>query len=98
MPYCFTVTYTVAEESREAVADALRAITTPSRAEPGVMDYRAHVSPEDPCTFMVYEVYDEEASFAKHRESEHFAKHFHGVVAPAALTRTFVAFSALEPD
>lgn len=94
--YSFTVTYTVAEENRQAVADALRAMITHSRREPGVVDYRAHVLAGDPCTFMVYEVYDEEESFAKHRQTEHFAKYFHGVVAPAALTRVFLEYSALE--
>jgi quinol monooxygenase YgiN len=95
--YSFTVTYTVSEDDREAVASALRAMTTHSRDEPGVMDYRAHVSAEDPCTFMVYEVYDAEESFAEHRKTDHFAKYFHGVVSPAALTRAFVEYSALEP-
>jgi quinol monooxygenase YgiN len=95
--YSFTVTYTVSEDDREAVAAALRAMTTHSRAEPGVIDYRAHVLASDPCTFMVYEVYDAEESFAAHRKTDHFAKYFHGVVSPAALTRDFVEYSALEP-
>jgi quinol monooxygenase YgiN len=95
--YSFTVTYTVSENDREAVASALRAMTTHSRAEPGVIDYRAHVCADDPCSFMVYEVYDAEESFAEHRETGHFAKYFHGVVSPAALTRTFVEYSGLEP-
>jgi quinol monooxygenase YgiN len=95
--YSFTVVYTVSQDDREAVADALRAMTTHSRAEPGVIDYRAHVRPDAPCTFMVYEVYDTPESFAEHRKTDHFAKYFHGVVSPAALTRDFVEYSALEP-
>lgn len=95
--YSFTVTYTVSEVDREAVAGALRAMTTHSRAEPGVIDYRAHVSVKDPCTFMVYEVYEAEESFAEHRRTDHFAKYFHGVVSPAALTRVLAEYVPLEP-
>lgn len=96
--YSFTVTYTVSEDDRNAVEDALRAMTTHSRAEPGVVDYRAHVLADDPCTFMVYEVYDTEEAFAEqHRKTDHFAKYFHGVVSRAALTRTVTEYSPLEP-
>jgi quinol monooxygenase YgiN len=36
------------------------------------------VSPDDPGTFFLYEMYDDEAGFDEHKASEHFRDHVLG--------------------
>ncbi|MGH2873146.1 MAG: putative quinol monooxygenase [Solirubrobacteraceae bacterium] len=59
----------------ETVATAIDALIEPSRAEPGNLAYEPHRDPADPCVFLLYERYVDEAAYRAHGESEHFRRH-----------------------
>jgi quinol monooxygenase YgiN len=72
-----------------------------SRAEPGVVDYRVTADLEDPDTFRILEVYEDEAAFEAHESSEHLAQ-FKRDMAPclaeaATLTRYDVTETTTLP-
>ncbi|MDI5964442.1 putative quinol monooxygenase [Streptomyces sp. SL13] len=83
MAYVVTAKWTVKPGEQEAVATALEALTTASRAEPGNLMYVAHRDPQDPQVFFLYEQYTDEAAFQAHTASEHFQRY----VAADALPR-----------
>lgn len=72
-----------AKAGKEAiVAEALANLVGPSREEPGNQFYQPYQSPDEPGVFRVFEIYDDEAAFKAHGESEHFQKWGFGVAIP----------------
>lgn len=67
----------------DAILEAMRHVVPASRAEPGCIAYFAHQDVNDPRRFMFYEQYDDEAAFAAHIASEHYARWVAGMIAPA---------------
>ncbi len=62
-----------AQEGREAeVKRALEQLIEPSRAEPGNRFYQPSQDPLEPRVFVLYELYDDEAAYRAHGDSEHF--------------------------
>jgi|SRR5690348_12464061 quinol monooxygenase YgiN len=58
--------------SEKALEDAFRDMIKKVRAaEPGCLTYVLHKSNEDPCTFVWYETYTDDAAFATHRKTDH---------------------------
>jgi quinol monooxygenase YgiN len=49
-------------------------MTEPSRAEPGNLYYQANRSAENPRLFFLYELYEDEAGYQAHMETEHFTR------------------------
>ena len=74
MGYVVRATWTATEESVEAVRDALARLGPLSRQEPGCRLWLAHQDPGRPLVFELFEVYDDEAAYRAHRESEHFRR------------------------
>jgi quinol monooxygenase YgiN len=60
--------------TEQQVADSLRRMIEPSRAEPGNLAYAVHRSRTNPAEFMIYEEYVDEEAFAAHASSDHFAR------------------------
>ena len=58
------------EEAR--VANALRNMVAPTRAEPGNLDYQVFRDPKDPSLFAGFERYADESAFRAHLVSPHF--------------------------
>jgi (4S)-4-hydroxy-5-phosphonooxypentane-2,3-dione isomerase len=54
------------------------------KEDPGCRQFDLFIAPEQPHTLMIYEVYDDEASFQGHAKSKHTADH-------QAVTRPMVA-------
>lgn len=69
---CVAVTYVIQPGHEEEAVGLFRALTGPTRAEPGCRMYLVHRSTSDPRTFFLYEQYDDHAALEAHRASEHF--------------------------
>ena len=69
------------EEAR--VANALRNMVVPTRAEPGNLDYQVFRDPKDPSLFVLFERYAGPDAFDAHRATPHFGTWLAGVVLPA---------------
>jgi len=53
----------------EALARRLEELVLASRSDPGVITYDLHRSPTDPASWFLYERYESEEHFNKHREN-----------------------------
>ena len=58
-----------------------------SRAEPGCRFYQPSRDPDDPNVFFFFEIYDDEAAYAAHGESEHFQRLGIGEAIPLLVDR-----------
>ncbi len=76
----FTVRMRFEEADHDAVEEALKALTTGSRQEPGCVFYICHFLSDDPCTVFIYEQYKDEAALEEHRNTPHFKEHAIGVL------------------
>jgi len=56
----------------DAIADILSRLGTAARTEPGVKLFLVHRSLSNPAHFLFYELFEDEAAFAAHQQTEHF--------------------------
>lgn len=75
MSHIVAVRWIAKEGEADEIARALRELTGPSLAEPGILEYRAHRDPDDPNIFFMFEVYADAAAYQSHIETDHF-KHW----------------------
>jgi quinol monooxygenase YgiN len=75
VPYVVIATWVAREGEEENVADLLRINSEASKAEPGCREFSVYREKGEPRTFVLYEVYDSEAAFQAHRESDHFKRY-----------------------
>jgi quinol monooxygenase YgiN len=93
MTYNVIATWVAKEGEEEAVANLLRVNARASEAEPGCREFKVYREKEQPRTFVLYEIYDDEAAFQAHRESEHFKKYvLDDAVANGRLEQRFAKF------
>lgn len=75
--------YYVQPGKAEVVETALARMAEAVRAdEPACLLYNANVSVDDPNVYCLYEVYEDEAALAAHRETPHFQEIIEGIVVP----------------
>jgi quinol monooxygenase YgiN len=55
----------------EHVAELIRQLIGPSRAEPGCLQYDAHRDPDDPRVFFLFEKWADEEALRAHEQSPH---------------------------
>jgi quinol monooxygenase YgiN len=60
------------EETR--VRGFLEQLTGPSRAEPGCLYYQPCQDPENPRSFLIFEIYEDQDAVAAHGKTEHFER------------------------
>ena len=72
---CVAVTYVIKPGHEDEAVGLFRAITGPTRAEPGCRMYLAHRSTSDPRRFFLYEQYDDQAALDAHRSAAHFEQY-----------------------
>ncbi|MDP1841219.1 MAG: antibiotic biosynthesis monooxygenase family protein [Reyranella sp.] len=58
-----------------------------AQREPGVKAFQIHQSLTEPTKFFFYEVFDDEAAFAQHQQSEHFKTLIVGQAVPKLAKR-----------
>jgi quinol monooxygenase YgiN len=92
MAYVVIAKWTANEGAEEAVLDAIRQLIPHSRAEPGSRVYQPCRDPENPREFVLFEVYDDEASYQAHLDSEHARRLVFETAIPllASRERTFL--------
>jgi len=83
--------YRAKPDAAQSVAELLAEHAAASEREPGCRQFLAHQAAEDPARFFLYEVYDSEADFAAHRQSEHFKENVETKLAPLLLEREWHA-------
>ena len=76
----------------EKVAAILSALAPKIRAEPGNISFAAHRAQDDPNDILLYEVYQSEAAFNTHRETEHFKIYVLGQAVPLLAFREVRAY------
>lgn len=87
MAYVVSATWTAQPGKEDVVLDAIEKLTPPSRMEPGNRFYQAYQDPAEPSVFRLFEVYDDEAAYAAHGASEHFAEYALGQAIPVLASR-----------
>jgi quinol monooxygenase YgiN len=87
MAYVVSAVWTAKPGKEELVRDAIRQLVPLSRAEPGCRFYQPHADPAEPRVFRLFEVYDDEAAYKAHGDSEHFQRLALGQAIPELETR-----------
>lgn len=75
MSYAVVATYVSKPEEVAELTSHLESMIDPTNAEPGCQSYRLINSNDDPNTFVLFELYDDEEAFKAHASSDHFEKH-----------------------
>ena len=67
-----TATWEAREGEADTVADILARFAPKARQEVGVKLFLVHRNMANPAQFLFYELFDDEAAFAAHQQTEHF--------------------------
>ncbi len=78
MAFVVTATWIAKPGNEDAVAEAITTMTPLSRSEEGNLHYQAQVATDDPCHFLLYEVYADASAYDAHKASAHFQEHVVG--------------------
>ncbi len=90
------------EVERDRVDEVCNALETYSETcredEPGCLRYDVSVDPVDGTSFLLYQVYTDEAAFLTHRELPHYAR-FRTLTDPWTRSRRVLTYDAVSlPD
>jgi quinol monooxygenase YgiN len=96
MAYVVTARWIAKEGEEGRVRQAITSMIEPSRAEPGCLYYQPNSDPEDPRVFFFFELYEDEASYRAHGESEHFQRYGFGEAIPLLESRERWFYRTLE--
>jgi quinol monooxygenase YgiN len=97
MPYVVSAVWTAKPGREDAVRDAIRQLVPLSRAEPGCRFYQPYADPAEPRVFRLFEIYDDEAAYRAHAESEHFRRLAFGQAIPELESRERAFYETFEP-
>jgi quinol monooxygenase YgiN len=96
MAFVVVAQYRVRAGDEAQVANALRNMVAPTRAEPGNVDYQVFRDPRDPSLFVLFERYTDESAFQARLASPHFGTWLKGQVLPSLVDRTRLDLVPLE--
>ncbi len=96
MAYVVTAKWTAKPGEEEHVLGCIKQLAGPSRAEPGCQYYQPTRSPDDPRVFFLFEIYDDEAAYKAHGESEHFQRIGFGDAVPRLEARERVFYETID--
>ena len=88
-------TWQAREGEGDAVADLLARFAPMARAEPGVKLFLVHRSTSDLSQFMFYELFQDEAAFATHQQTDHFRSLIQGEGLPRLVKRERLQYAIL---
>ena len=97
MAYVVIARWIALAGSEQLVLDTISELTPLSRAEPACRSYQACRSLENPREFLLFEVYDDEAGYRAHIDSEHFQQLGFGRAIPALEERQRSFYETIEP-
>ena len=72
MPYVIVALWRARDGEAEELAKLLPELVRACKSEPGVIEFIAHRSRNDPNEFLLYEQYRDEAAFKEHQQTAHF--------------------------
>jgi quinol monooxygenase YgiN len=78
------------------IKQILATVTPINRAEEKMIEFQAHVSTEDPNTFVLYEKYTDASGYADHRATETFQRQVIGRALPNLAERSVRTFELLD--
>lgn len=96
MGYVVNAHYTVKEGNEDAVLAALAELAPISRKEPANQLYTVYQDPAEPLLIHLYEIYDDEAGYQAHVDSEHFKRLGFGTIIPLLEKRERAFFQTLD--
>jgi quinol monooxygenase YgiN len=88
-------TWEARDGEADAVADILARFALKARQEPGVKLFLVHRGVANPAQFLFYELFDDEAAFAAHQQTEHFKLLILGEGVPRLTKRERVQYAVL---
>ncbi len=68
----FTVAWEAKPSEVGALTEIVKRFLPLAKREPGLKVVRSHQSVSDPTKFFFYEIFEDDAAFAAHQETEHF--------------------------
>lgn len=74
-------------EEVDSLVGIVREFLPQAQREPGVKAFQIHQSLAEPTKFFFYEVFEDEAAFAEHQQSEHFKTLIVGQAVPKLARR-----------
>jgi len=80
----------------ERITEVIRTMTPLSPAEPGTLYYQAHVSPDAPETFFLYEQYTDAQAYEDHKKTPHFQQHVVGHALPHLAERSVTTYETID--
>jgi quinol monooxygenase YgiN len=95
--YVVAAKWTAQAGQEDVVLDAIRRLIEPSRAEPGCRLDEATRDLDDPRTFLLIEIYDDEAGYRAHAGSDHFQRWGAGRALPLLESRERTFLETIEP-
>jgi len=88
-------TWEARDGEADAVADILARFAPQARQEPGVKLFLVHRGVSNPAQFLFYELFDNEAAFAAHQQTDHFKTLILGEGVPRLTRRDRVQYAVL---
>ena len=96
MSYAVVATYLSKADRVEELTAHLKAMVGPTNAEEGCEIYRVISSADDPNTFVLFELYQDEDAFKTHASSDHFEEHIRNGAWNCLESRSVVFGSELD--
>jgi quinol monooxygenase YgiN len=90
-----TAIWDAREGEADTVADILARFAPKAREEPGVKLFLVHRGTANPTQFLFYELFDDEAAFAAHQQTEHFRSLILGEGVPRLVKRERTQYAML---
>ena len=90
-----TATWEAREGEADTVADILARFAPKARKEAGVKLFLVHRGVANPTQFLFYELFDDEAAFAAHQQTEHFRSLILGDGVPRLAKRERMQYAML---
>ncbi len=96
MAFVVAATWKAKPGEAERVTEVIRKMTPLSRNEEANLFYQAHVSPEDPRTFFLYEQYTDEAGYEAHKATSYFQENVFGYIIEYLEERAVKTYTTID--
>ena len=98
MSFVVVAVWTARAGEAGRVREVLARMSGPSRLEPGCLVYRIQQKEDDPCVFLLYEVYRSRSDYEAHLASEHFTRYAVGIGLPLLESRERSFFESFADE
>jgi quinol monooxygenase YgiN len=96
MAFVLVAKWTAKSGEEDGVRNCLERLAGPSRDEPGCRFYQPCQDPQSPGTFLIFEIYDDEAAYEAHGASQHFQEIGAGEAFPLLESRERSFYETLD--